>query len=652
MRRIDDNLIDKIQEVQLPIGCTFDDERRIFIKELSSCDLLAVPGSGKTTALIAKLNCLSENLEEGESILVLSHTNTAVDEIKKNLVGNAAKLLDYPHCVSTIQEFVDRFLAIPYYESKYKRSVEIIDKERYDAEIQYKLNRCFDSRVKYCSYQFDFNSVRFKVDNNDIKLVLGVEGKDISYKVPSTWHDHEEENKLFVKQWFLKVKNDILELGVLHYDDCYYLAEEYIQKYPEVINVLRKRFKYILIDETQDLQHHQLKLIDKLFYTSSCVLQRIGDPNQAIYNVVTDACCWIPRNPMYINNSLRLTSDIADVVNSFTLEKGDNGSGNAIFIVNGTKTIETPIPPVLVLYDEATLSLLKSKFKEIIESLHLQNTIEGKKYGFHIIGWNAKLAGSEFDIEKLRLENIFPNIAKVSHSTTKTYNTVSEFLQFSSNETIGECRKTILAILCRVLFLSGILDSNGRNFTKKTLPKEYENREVVLFNKALLKISLSLYQKNYAIAYEMLVSFINDNLASKFNITINEIVKNFIGEAFAEYIIEKNDDIEEIQVQIGTVHSVKGMTHCATMYVETFFHEYECKHLIKRKRNGKFLPTPFFKDTVNITTSRGKQAMKMLYVGMSRPTHLLCYASLKANWSNEGLEKMNSCGWNIMDLTI
>ena len=64
MRHIDDNLIDKIQEVQLPIGCTFDDERRNFIKELSSCDLLAVPGSGKKTAHIAKLICLSEILEE------------------------------------------------------------------------------------------------------------------------------------------------------------------------------------------------------------------------------------------------------------------------------------------------------------------------------------------------------------------------------------------------------------------------------------------------------------------------------------------------------------------------------------------------------------------------------------------------------------
>ena len=41
-------------------GNHFDKERLDFIKRLDSCDLLAVPGSGKTTALQAKLFCLSQ----------------------------------------------------------------------------------------------------------------------------------------------------------------------------------------------------------------------------------------------------------------------------------------------------------------------------------------------------------------------------------------------------------------------------------------------------------------------------------------------------------------------------------------------------------------------------------------------------------------
>ena len=45
--------IEKAERILLPEGLTFDEERRIFIKCLESCDLLAVPGSGKTTALQA-----------------------------------------------------------------------------------------------------------------------------------------------------------------------------------------------------------------------------------------------------------------------------------------------------------------------------------------------------------------------------------------------------------------------------------------------------------------------------------------------------------------------------------------------------------------------------------------------------------------------
>lgn len=69
----------------LPQGMAFDEERRQFIKHLESCDLLAVPGSGKTTALQAKLFCISRHLplDGNQGVLVLSHTNNAVNEIKE-----------------------------------------------------------------------------------------------------------------------------------------------------------------------------------------------------------------------------------------------------------------------------------------------------------------------------------------------------------------------------------------------------------------------------------------------------------------------------------------------------------------------------------------------------------------------------------------
>ena len=95
-------------------GNKFDNEERIpFIKNLNSCDLLAVPGSGKTTVLLAKLYCLSKHIpfKDGSGILVLSHTNAAVEEIERHLKRHCPNLFEYPNFVGTVQRFTDEFLA-------------------------------------------------------------------------------------------------------------------------------------------------------------------------------------------------------------------------------------------------------------------------------------------------------------------------------------------------------------------------------------------------------------------------------------------------------------------------------------------------------------------------------------------------------------
>lgn len=45
----------------------------------------------------------------------------------------------------------------------------------------------------------------------------------------------------------------------------------------------------------------------------------------------------------------------------------------------------------------------------------------------------------------------------------------------------------------------------------------------------------------------------------------------------------------------------------------------------------------------------GKEAIKMMYVGFSRPTHLLCFAVLKENVINDK-DKFVNAGWKWIDL--
>lgn len=132
--KIDDDLINKAEKALLPQGSTFDEERRDFIKRFDTCDVLAVPGSGKTTALQAKLFCIEDNLPliGGSGILVLSHTNNAVNEIKKNLASECSQIFKSPNFIGTVQDFIDKFLAIPCYETLFKYKVTVIDAAAYD----------------------------------------------------------------------------------------------------------------------------------------------------------------------------------------------------------------------------------------------------------------------------------------------------------------------------------------------------------------------------------------------------------------------------------------------------------------------------------------------------------------------------------------
>ncbi|WP_369127725.1 UvrD-helicase domain-containing protein [Brevibacillus laterosporus] len=61
-----------------------------------SKDIQACPGSGKTTTLLAKLTILSRKLplKSNKGICVLTHTNVAVDEIRKRLGGRADVFFD------------------------------------------------------------------------------------------------------------------------------------------------------------------------------------------------------------------------------------------------------------------------------------------------------------------------------------------------------------------------------------------------------------------------------------------------------------------------------------------------------------------------------------------------------------------------------
>lgn len=65
-----------IEKLLLPNGCCFANDARNVINSWDSNDILACPGSGKTTVLIAKLKLIADKspLKDGRGGFVCYHT--------------------------------------------------------------------------------------------------------------------------------------------------------------------------------------------------------------------------------------------------------------------------------------------------------------------------------------------------------------------------------------------------------------------------------------------------------------------------------------------------------------------------------------------------------------------------------------------------
>ncbi|QKG80480.1 UvrD-helicase domain-containing protein [Tenuifilum thalassicum] len=665
-------------------GNLFDtDERVPFIKNLDSCDLLAVPGSGKTTVLLAKLYCLAKHLpfKDGSGILVLSHTNTAVNEIEKSLKKVVPILFEYPNFVGTVQSFVNKFLANPACFLKYGSYIHQNDNDIYEKEAEkfyYSLpwkntepkglrNKLF-GKVNHGKGTISPDEKQQNVIEFLKYFELDIIERKIKYnnKPFYTFNGTAQPYYLELEQW----KEDLFSKGILNYRDSFYLGDWFIENNPRITSLLKKRFKYVFIDEMQDLEKYQIDIIDKIFYTpeSQSTIQRIGDINQSIYNsgkkvkVETD---WQPREPvMYLRDSYRLTKENADIVNFFTLDRQQDENGNQRFVVNGKRELVNAIKPHLILFDKTTKGKLKEKFKELIKENQLDQTVEGKKYGFKIIGWSAKWEDEENHDGKFRLEDIFEEYKKDNSSIKETYTSLSEYLQYfdKNKRTLKAARKAILNALIHILRIENKKHAvtvrrkdKERYYTKKDLIKyiqeEKNGSNYEEFKSKLYKWSFDLAVKQkHEEVYHCIKDFINSDFKEWFGFEITNETQNFIGRNFEKLIQvedkQENKQKEGINIEIGTVHSVKGQTHCATMYVETAYQRptYETQKIIKNTSN----PLLFHEHNCNGTYD--KQALKMMYVGFSRPTHLLCFAVLKENVKDK-IENYKNAGWEIFDLT-
>ncbi len=686
MSKIDfanDAEIKHASEVLLPKGCCFldDDEKKDVIKCNESRDIEACPGSGKTTTLLAKLLILANRmpLDGNKGICVLTHTNVAIDEIKEKLGSKADVLFRYPNHFGTIQSFVDKFFAIPYLKNQFGIGLSRIDNDKYELEIKkqyYALKFDDEENGKLRNYlyrkgtpnkKWDFTSTSNKNQNaidllsslfipfeEDIKK--GILGDSFLKKKGSTKASKLKYEKL------QQLKYEIINKGVICFDDAYMLAIEYLKHFPEISDAFTNRFQYVFIDEMQDTAQHQIDILDRVFDYEQTIVQRFGDPHQAIYNKVSSEKIWEPRNPLYINSSRRFGVSIAKVLKTVCIE--DNSD------LIASEEIAS-LTPVMIVFEDPKEVL--PKYCELIldkeadyngEKLTIFEISKRERKPIKAVGW----VGNELDENKpdrFKLNSYFDGYHKEVKKREKVdYRSLKSFLRKVENVKAKDYSDKIIEAMLQILRLDGVTyEKNGRKYfyTKTSFLNELKENQ--LQEKFQKKCSKWIRKIHASESYdeeitEKVRKFFEKRLFSAFNVNVkNPEIRSFLNteldeNVFIEEIIQAGncytyEGKEDLKVEVSNIHQVKGETHTATLYLETSYsaerynNGFEIERILEQLKGNPYTNTNFEKE------KRIKETLKMAYVGMSRPRYLLCMAVHKDRY-DEKLDKENGGLWEIV----
>ena len=251
-------------------GIQYTDEQQRFIEHPSEVFLMACPGSGKTRAIIGRVQRLSVNIKPRKGIAVLSFTNTAVDEFKKRCQNlNLKNVLVHPGYVGTFDAFVRHFFVMPSGIQGVSLRPTIVDSWQ-SIGIVVRLSGRNAFRGEGVPLDF-FDEADGAIDPN----VIGHAGL----------RAHVNAQKNNYERAALAYRQNLHRKGILSSADARIVAFKNlsINGWSENLGAaIASRFTEIIIDEAQDCNPQDLAIIDWLReqglpVTGAC------DPDQAIY---------------------------------------------------------------------------------------------------------------------------------------------------------------------------------------------------------------------------------------------------------------------------------------------------------------------------------------------------------------------------------
>lgn len=387
---------------------------------------LAGAGSGKTRVLAARcVDLIDSNIKE-DSILCITYTKKAKEEMENRItsfLGRKSRVM-----VSTFHSLCYQYISS--FRDKSKKTI-IIDEDDRKAMLK--------KRIK----EYDFKDIEVQQAASFISCVKN--------KMP--YMNSDTINQRFKKiRLYYDYQNDCINTNRLDFDQMSYEFLEFLIKNKEIANEISKDYKYIMVDECQDMNRVQYEILEIISNVNKNLFL-IGDMDQTIYE-------WRGSNPRLLNeyeeiyqptilpltNNYRSDGYIIDYANNL-ISKNSNRYPKKL-----RATKESKNKPIIMSFDYANEEAyyITNKIKEALQNGVKPNEIkvlyrEKKQSAF--IEAALKSNGIKYEISSSNLTSYKLNKLLINYLRFIIYNDDESFLEIINNPTRGIGDKRINQII-------------------------------------------------------------------------------------------------------------------------------------------------------------------------------------------------------------
>lgn len=289
--------------------------------------ILAGAGSGKTRVLTHRVAHLIDQGVNPWNILAITFTNKAAGEMRERvdaLVGMGSESIwvstFHSTCVRILRRYIDRL--------GYGTSFSI-----YDTDDQKSVMKEVCRKLQIDTKIFKERMLLSAISKAKDELVTPVE-----MELQAGQDFHRQRVAAAYKEYQAQLRSN----NALDFDDLIMKTVELFQNCPEVLDYYQERFRYIMVDEYQDTNTAQFKLVSLLAskYRNLCV---VGDDDQSIYrfrganieNILNFEQVFPDAKVVKLEQNYRSTENILNAANE-VIRNNTGRKDKRLWTANGT----------------------------------------------------------------------------------------------------------------------------------------------------------------------------------------------------------------------------------------------------------------------------------------------------------------------------